>query len=87
MRLRGMRHDLEGLHSAQRECPVLSAITDPTVATRILRCLALPSRAPPLATSFEGGGPSESVEQELPDSILEFDFDQSRSSDDDQRSD
>jgi hypothetical protein len=61
---------------------VLSAITDPTVAVRILRCLALPSRAPPLATPLEGGDPSESVEEEFPDSILEFDFDQSQSSDD-----
>jgi len=33
---------------------VLSAITDRTVAARILHCLALPSRAPPLATSLGG---------------------------------
>jgi hypothetical protein len=30
---------------------VLSAITDPDVARRILGCLKMPSRAPPLATS------------------------------------
>ena len=66
---------------------VLSAITDRTVAARILHCLALPSRAPPLGTSLGGKGPSESVEEALPDSILEFDFDQSPSYDDSPRSD
>jgi len=63
----------------------LSAITDPTVAARILRCLALPSRAPPLATSLEGGGLSESAGEEFPDTIPEFDFDQSQPSDDCER--
>lgn len=60
---------------------VLSAITDPTVALRILRCLTLPSRAPPLATALEGKDLFESAES-LPDSILEFDFDQSPPYDD-----
>jgi hypothetical protein len=57
---------------------VLSAITDPTVAARILRCLALPSRAPPLATSPDGAGHSESAGGVSFVEIPEFDFDQSQ---------
>ena len=66
---------------------VLSAITDPTVAGRILRCLALPARAPPLATAREKvGGSPDSVGESASDVIPEFDFDQSRPSDDGKRS-
>jgi len=55
---------------------VISAITDPTAAARILRCLALPSRAPPLATSRDGAAAGDVSFGEIP----EFDFDQSQSS-------
>jgi hypothetical protein len=61
---------------------VLSVITDPTVAGRILRCLALPARAPPLATAREEVGPPGSVGELSFEVIPEFDFDQSRASDD-----
>jgi hypothetical protein len=61
---------------------VLSAITDPTVAARILRCLALPSRAPPLATSRNGAGHPDSAGDESFGGIPEFDFDQSQPSGD-----
>lgn len=44
---------------------VRSAITDPTVAARILWCLALPSRAPPLATSRDGAGHTDSARDVL----------------------
>jgi hypothetical protein len=65
---------------------VLSAITDPIVATRILRCLALPPRAPPLATSDAGACRSDSEVDESFGGIPEFDFDQSRPSGDDESS-
>ncbi len=61
---------------------VLSAITDPTVAARILRCLALPSRAPPLATSRDGVGHLRSAGDVGFGGIPEFDFDQSQPVDD-----
>jgi hypothetical protein len=61
---------------------VLSAITDPIVAARILRCLALPSRAPPLATSPDGAGHSDSAGGVSSVEIPEFDFDQSQPVDD-----
>jgi hypothetical protein len=61
---------------------VLSAITDPPVATRILRCLALPARAPPLAPSRDGVGHPYSAEDVPCDPIPEFDYDQSQSFDD-----
>jgi hypothetical protein len=61
---------------------VLSAITDPTVAGRILRCLALPARAPPLATAREKVGSPDFVGALSSEVIPEFDFDQSRPSDD-----
>jgi hypothetical protein len=57
---------------------VLAAITDPTVAARILRCLGLASRAPPLATSGDGAGHADSAEDESFGGMPEFDFDQSR---------
>jgi len=60
---------------------VLSAITDPTAAARILRCLALPARAPPLATAREKVGPPDSAGDFSSEEIPEFDFDQSRPSD------
>jgi hypothetical protein len=65
---------------------VLAVITDPTVAARILRCLALPSRAPPLATSRDGTGHSDSAVDESFGGIPEFDFDQSQPSGDDESS-
>jgi len=65
---------------------VLSAITDLTVAGRILRCLALPVRAPPLATARENVGPPDSVGGFSSEVIPEFDFDQSRPTDDGERS-
>ncbi len=65
---------------------VLSAITDPTVAGRILRCLALPARAPPLATARERVVPPDYVWEPNSDVTPEFDFDQSRPSDDGERS-
>ena len=58
---------------------VLSAITDPDVARRILDCLRMPSRAPPLAASE----PRAEERLEEPSSELDwgddpgFDFDQS----------
>jgi len=61
---------------------ILSAITDPIVAARILRCLALPARAPPLATAREKVGPRDFAGESSSEVIPEFDFDQSRSSDD-----
>jgi hypothetical protein len=61
---------------------VLAAITDPMVAARILRCLALPARAPPLATARKEVGPPDSVGELSFEVIPEFDFDQSRASDD-----
>jgi hypothetical protein len=63
---------------------VLSAITDPIVAARILRCLALPSRAPPLATSRDGTVHSDSEVDESFGRIPEFDFDQSQPLGDDE---
>jgi hypothetical protein len=60
---------------------VLSAITDPTVAGRILRCLALPARAPPLATARKEVGPPDSVGELSFEVIPEFDFDESRAYD------
>jgi hypothetical protein len=65
---------------------VLSVITDPTVAGRILRCLALPARAPPLATARKKVGPPGSVGELSSEAIPEFDFDQSRPADDGDRS-
>jgi hypothetical protein len=65
---------------------VLSVITDPTVAGRILRCLALPARAPPLATARKKVGPPDSVGELSSEAIPEFDFDQSRPADDGDRS-
>jgi hypothetical protein len=61
---------------------VLSAITDSTVATRILRCLALPPRAPPLASSRDGTDHSGSAGDVSFGGIPEFDFDQSPPLDD-----
>ena len=61
---------------------VLAAITDPTVAARILRCLALPARAPPPATARAKVGPPDGVGESSSQVIAEFDFDQSEPSDD-----
>lgn len=64
----------------------LSAITESTVAARILLCLALPSRAPPLAAFGDGARHSDSTVDESFGGISEFDFDPSRSSGDDENS-
>jgi len=74
--------DALGCPSCGGRMRVLSAITDPTVAARILRCLALPSRAPPLATSGDGAGHTDSAADESFGGIPEFDFDQSQPSGD-----
>jgi hypothetical protein len=58
---------------------VLSAITDPVVAAGILRCLALPSRAPPLAISRDGASHSD-FDGDWLGGIPEFDFDESQPS-------
>ena len=65
---------------------VLAAITDPMVAARILRCMALPARAPPLATSGDGAGCTDSTLDEPFGGMPEFDFDQSRPSGEDESS-
>jgi hypothetical protein len=58
---------------------VLSAITDPEVARRILECLQMPSRAPPLAPPEHRAG--EGLEEGSADidwgGDPGFDFDQS----------
>ena len=56
---------------------VLSAITDPTVAGRILRCLSLPARAPPLAAANEEARVSGQAGDEWFGEVPAFDFDQS----------
>ncbi len=56
---------------------VLSAITDANVAGAILRCLALPARAPPLAAPDDGARGSVLVADELFSETPAFDFDQS----------
>ncbi len=63
---------------------ILSAITEPEVARRILECLDMPSRAPPLGKPK--GGPAELPREEsAPDLPWDvdpgFDFDQSRPDD------
>jgi hypothetical protein len=63
---------------------VLSAITAPTVAARILLCLALPSRAPSLAASPGGAGHSDLAVDVSFGGIPEFDFDPSRPCGDDE---
>ena len=63
---------------------ILSAITDPGVARRILECLDMPSRASPLGKPK--GGPAELLREEsAPDLPWDvdpgFDFDQSHPDD------
>lgn len=65
---------------------VLSAITELIAAARILRCLALPARAPPLAPAREKVGLPDSVGELASEANPEFDFDQSWPSDDGERS-
>jgi hypothetical protein len=65
---------------------VLSAIVDPTVIARILSCMAWRSRSPALAASPGGAGRSDSAVDESFGGISEFDFDQRRSSGDDENS-
>ena len=62
---------------------VLAAITEPDVAQRILACLNLPTRAPPLSASRPVGPRKGWPEREAPSTIeadahwSAFDFDQS----------
>jgi hypothetical protein len=56
---------------------VLSAITDPIVASRILRYLSLPPRAPPRASAKDGEPVPGRAGEECLDEVPEFDFDQS----------
>jgi hypothetical protein len=62
---------------------VLSAITDPDVARRILQCLKQPARAPPLSRADEVGPVLDQASQAEPESLPieeadpDFDFDQS----------
>jgi len=59
---------------------ILAAITDPSVARRILECMRLPARAPPLlGPALASECPSKTDEQGKPDEP--FDFDQSPPSD------
>jgi hypothetical protein len=63
---------------------ILSAITEPDVARRILECLDMPSRAPPLGEPK--GGPAELSREESTSDLPwnddpGFDFDQSRPED------
>ncbi len=51
---------------------VLAAITEPTMAQRILVCMGLPSRAPPLAPASSSGSGGDSWLEEL----AAADFDQ-----------
>jgi hypothetical protein len=46
---------------------VLAAITEPAVAQRILECMALPSRAPPLAPACLSGSPVDAWLEEPAD--------------------
>jgi hypothetical protein len=53
---------------------LIAAITDPRVAKRILECMGLPARAPPLAAGNTHGSaqlrfeePAEDFDQTLPD--------------------
>ena len=59
---------------------VLAAITDPSVARRILECIGLPARAPPLQSpALASAGRSRTDEQAKPGDS--FNFDQSPPSD------
>jgi hypothetical protein len=60
-----------------RRMRVLSAITDATVVGAILRCLALPARAPPLAAPDDGARGSVLAADESFSETSAFDFDQS----------
>jgi hypothetical protein len=58
---------------------VLSAITDPDVATRILECVGMPSRAPPVgeARDTSPGGFEDATHELALDEGQGFEFDQS----------
>ena len=72
---------------------LIAAITDPCVARRIFECLALPSRAPPLAPARELElGPVIDADAREPtlvevDRDSGFDFDQSQAEDQDSNQD
>ena len=57
---------------------VLAAITDPAVAQNILKCLALPARAPPIAPAVAS---KRSAFGTIDESPAPFDFDQSQPQD------
>jgi hypothetical protein len=59
------------------EMRVLSAITDPVVTGQILRCLALPPRALPLAAPDDGARGFFLATDESFSETSAFDFDQS----------
>ena len=61
--------EVDALHCPQcgGRMRILSAITDPHVARRILECLDIPSRAPPLGKPK--GGPAELPREEPPESV------------------
>ena len=82
--LREVQYEQRSFEVDALRCPkcggrmrVLSAITDPTVAGRILRCLSLPARAPPLAEANEGARVSGQAGDEWLGEVPAFDFDQS----------
>jgi hypothetical protein len=60
-----------GIEALRCECGksmrVLAAITEPTVARRILECMALPSRAPPLTPTCASGSPADAWLEEPTD--------------------
>ena len=57
---------------------ILSAITEPDVERRILACLDLPSRAPPLGLrELAEGEPTAELTRGEWDENADFDFDQS----------
>jgi hypothetical protein len=60
---------------------ILAAITDPAVARRILECVELPARAPPLAAPLAAGRAFSSQLDAPYDEAEPFEFDQSPPSD------
>jgi hypothetical protein len=59
---------------------LIAAIEDPIVARRILECIKLPARAPPLEPASRAAIPAESID---PDRDAGWHFDQSRPAEED----
>jgi hypothetical protein len=59
---------------------LIAAIEDPVVARRILECLELPARAPPLEPASRAAIPAEAID---PDRDAGWHFDQSRPAEED----